>query len=75
MKTHGRPLWVDSPWIEWKISLMVSSVFAFFLLALRPLPFCLPEAARRDAAQPDHPVIVPSTTRSFGAANGTIYNA
>ena len=22
--THGRPTWVDSPWIEWKISLMVS---------------------------------------------------
>ena len=23
--THGRPVWVDSPWIEWKISLMVST--------------------------------------------------
>src|SRR5688500_12905115 len=22
--THGRPAWVDSPWMEWKISLMVS---------------------------------------------------
>ncbi len=24
-KTHGRPLWVDSPWMEWKISLMVNT--------------------------------------------------
>src|SRR4029079_15114145 len=23
-KTHGRPAYVDSPWTEWKISLMVS---------------------------------------------------
>ena len=23
-KTQGLPVWVDSPWIEWKISLMVS---------------------------------------------------
>ncbi len=32
-KTHGRPAWVDSPWIEWKISLIVSTATYYFSVA------------------------------------------